>query len=108
MYRFFVEQNQVSGNVITITGSDVNHIGNVLRLKTGQEVTISDGQGKDYYCIIGEIQKDEVMLEIQYQCDSTYELSKKMFLFQGIPKKRQDGMDCSKICRTWCFFGGPC
>lgn len=87
MYRFFIEPEQVTGNQIEIVGGDVNHIRNVLRLKSGTEVTISDGQGKDYYCIIGEIQKDSVMLDIQYSCDSAYELSKKIVLFQGLPKK---------------------
>lgn len=87
MLRFFIEPEQVKGKTIEIIGSDVNHIRNVLRLKTKEEVTISDGQGIDYYCIIGEIQKECVILEIQYQCDSSYELSKKITLFQGLPKK---------------------
>ena len=37
MYRFFVEPSQVEETVIRICGSDVNHIKNVLRMKTGEE-----------------------------------------------------------------------
>ena len=33
MYQFFVESTQVQGDEIVITGSDVNHIGNVLRIE---------------------------------------------------------------------------
>ena len=38
MHQFFVDDTQISGTVITITGSDVNHIRNVLRMKIGEEV----------------------------------------------------------------------
>ena len=33
MYRFFVNPEQILDNEICITGKDVNHIKNVLRLK---------------------------------------------------------------------------
>ena len=32
MYRFFVEESQIYDGTVHITGSDVNHIKNVLRL----------------------------------------------------------------------------
>ena len=32
MHQFFVEKSQVGKEYVTITGSDVNHIRNVLRL----------------------------------------------------------------------------
>ena len=37
---------------IIIEGDDVKHISKVLRLKIGDKITISDGQGTDYECII--------------------------------------------------------
>lgn len=43
MYQFFVEPSQIQGNRITITGSDVNHIKNVLRMKSGEEIAVSNG-----------------------------------------------------------------
>ena len=50
MHHFFVTENQVNkeNKEIIITGSDVNHIINVLRMKAGEEVLISDGNGNDY------------------------------------------------------------
>ena len=40
MQRFFVEPYQIDNDahVIHITGADVNHIGNVLRMKKGEEL----------------------------------------------------------------------
>ena len=43
MYRFFVEENQIGEDRITITGKDVNHIRNVLRMNVGEKVLISNG-----------------------------------------------------------------
>ena len=36
MYQFFVEPSQIQDKKVIITGSDVNHIKNVLRLKPGR------------------------------------------------------------------------
>lgn len=37
MYQFFVEDEQVQQDRICIVGGDVNHIGHVLRMKTGRK-----------------------------------------------------------------------
>ena len=52
MYRFFVEPSQVEETVIRICGSDVNHIKNVLRMKTGEEILISTGETMEYTCYV--------------------------------------------------------
>ena len=54
MQRFFVEPSQIDegAHQIHITGSDVKHIVNVLRMKTGEELWISDGDKKEYHCTI--------------------------------------------------------
>ena len=43
MYQFFVEPSQIQDKKVIITGSDVNHIKNVLRLKTGEEIAVRNG-----------------------------------------------------------------
>ena len=48
MHHFFVNPEAVTSQTITITGPDVNHIKNVLRIKSGEEVLLSDGQGQDF------------------------------------------------------------
>ena len=66
MYRFFVEPSQVEETVIRICGSDVNHIKNVLRMKTGEEILISTGETMEYTCYIEEFLEDEVTAHIMY------------------------------------------
>ena len=41
MYHFFVEKEQVGEQLVTITGPDVNHIKNVLRMKPGEVIGVS-------------------------------------------------------------------
>ena len=91
MYRFFVKEDQIGEHKIHITGGDVNHIKNVLRLKTGDEVCVSDGGIYEYHCEILEFPEGEVLLEIHYKQEKNLELSSRVYLFQGIPKS--DKMD---------------
>ena len=56
MYQFFVQPEQIQGKTIRITGSDVNHMKNVLRMKPGEEISVSNGaDGKEYRCGIESI-----------------------------------------------------
>ena len=68
MQRFFVEPYQVleEEHRITLTGPDLNHMKNVLRMRIGEEVWISDGSEKEYHCTIEEFQhfkRENVNLE---------------------------------------------
>ena len=86
MYHFFVTKEQVDGTTIRVTGSDVNHIKNVLRMKTGETVTISDGENATYECVLSAIRPDEALFEIRTTEPVTNELPVKVVLFQGLPK----------------------
>jgi 16S rRNA (uracil1498-N3)-methyltransferase len=87
MHRFYVTPAQIQGNTVTITGSDVNHIRNVLRMKQGGEIVICNGQGKDCYCIISKVSETEITAEIRSEKDTGTELKARITLFQGLPKK---------------------
>ena len=86
MPRFFVTRSQVQGDEIVIQGNDVNHIKNVLRMRPGDELSLSDGEGMDYFCKIASIDRDEVRVNIENSWNSYVELPIKLYLFQGLPK----------------------
>ncbi len=87
MYHFFVEPSQICDTRVIITGSDVNHIKNVIRLKPGDEVSISNGtDGKDYRCGIEEITEAQVVCRLRFVREDGVELPSRVFLFQGLPK----------------------
>ena len=61
MQRFFVEPHQVQEEEhrITLTGPDVNHMKNVLRMRVGEDVWISDGKEKEYHCTIEAFEEEQ-------------------------------------------------
>ena len=81
MHHFFVNPEQVEDGLIRITGSDVNHIKNVLRIRQGEEMLVSDGTGRDYLC-----QAEEVTVRILETEEEGRELPSRIWLFQGLPK----------------------
>ena len=86
MYQFFVENSQIQNELVSITGADVNHIKNVLRMKIGERIRVSDENGCDYYCNIATVQAEEVTAEIVSKNEAGSELPAKIYLFQGLPK----------------------
>lgn len=85
MFQFFVDQKQIRGTDVLIMGKDVNHIKNVLRMRPGEQVRVSDNDGQDFYCQIREIGNEQVILDILSEAEGT-EPPVKITLFQGLPK----------------------
>ena len=87
MYQFFVEPSQIQDKKVIITGGDVNHIKNVLRLKPGEEIAVKNGvDGKEYRCGIEEFTQEQVICSLRFVREEGVELPSKIYLFQGIPK----------------------
>ena len=85
MYHFFVSEEQINGENAYIEGSDVNHIANVLRMKSGEELLISVKGDWDYLCKIVDIETDRVNLKVLESMEQR-ELPVNITLLQGIPK----------------------
>lgn len=86
MYHFFVDEGQINEDTITIEGTDVNHIKNVLRMKEKDKLLISNGTDKDFLCEILSISSQSVLCKIiDVDLEGT-ELPSKIYLFQGLPK----------------------
>lgn len=85
MFQFFVEPEQIEAERVIITGPDVNHIRNVLRMKNGEKIRISDNAGGDFLCEIAELGKEQITLKILEPCQGT-DLPIRVTLFQGLPK----------------------
>lgn len=89
MYQFFVETSQININdkTVTIYGSDVNHIKNVLRMKAGEEIAVSNGQdGREYRCGIASMEDDRIVCELLFIKEDGVELPSRVHLYQGLPK----------------------
>jgi RNA methyltransferase, rsmE family len=86
MYQFFVESGQIGKDSVMIEGSDVNHIKNVLRMKPGEKIRISEPAGENYFCEIAEIEDSFVRASILEKDETGTELPNRIYLFQGLPK----------------------
>lgn len=86
MHHFFAVPDQVRDGRIRLAGPDVNHIKNVLRIRPGEEVLISDGTGKDYICRITALDTGSVEACIESVSEEGRELPSRIWLFQGLPK----------------------
>ena len=86
MHHFFVSPEQIDGEYVYISGSDVNHIKNVLRMKIDEELLISNGQDKDYFCKIEAMDDNEIKARIMDVDFEGTELPCEIYLFQGLPK----------------------
>ncbi|MGN1267494.1 MAG: RsmE family RNA methyltransferase, partial [Dorea sp.] len=91
MQHFFVTPEQVKGENIFVEGSDVNHMKNVLRMRVGEKITVSDGNNLQYLCEVDHYEEAEAVLKIIEEKGVDTELSSKIYLFQGLPK--QDKME---------------
>lgn len=85
MYNFFANENNRNGSCYHITDKDSNHIVNVLRMKTGDELLVSCN-GTSSLCRIAEISDGVVVAEILEKNYKNTELPVKLYLFQGLPK----------------------
>ncbi len=86
MYHFFVDPSVIREGKVRITGADLNHMKNVLRMKAGEAVLISDGTGKDYNCQVEGYTEGEGILQILSESEDSRELPSGIWLFQGLPK----------------------
>ena len=90
MYHFFVDKDNILDDSILIKGDDYNHAVNVLRLKPGERVMISDPDGTDYMCSVASVEENEeeaaLRLLIEEVCEDNHELPARVVLFQCLPK----------------------
>ena len=89
MHRFYVDGCSEADKQIKITGEDVNHILNVLRLGVNDEITVSDGSSRDFQCRITQCNTDGepfILANIIDIFDNNSELPADIYLFQGVPK----------------------
>ena len=86
MYRFFVRPEQIRDGNIEITGDDVHHIRQVLRMRPGEEVLVSSGDDWEYTCRITALEDERVSAQILDVQKPGRELASRLYLFQCIPK----------------------
>ena len=82
MYQFFIEDENAAADFVTIEGSEVNHIKNVLRMKPGEKIRVCTRNGQNYFCSISDITESFVRADILEKEAESTELPCRVYLFQ--------------------------
>ena len=86
MARFFVKQENITDNQITISGNDAFHIARALRMAVGDEVTVCDEDGTEYSTHLTRIRDDECIAKIISKKSGSTESPVEITLFMAYPK----------------------
>ncbi len=86
MARFFINENQITGEDAYIEGSDVKHITRVLRMGPGDGLVLVDEKGCEYDSQIETVEPGRVMCHISAKHVINREPPLELVLCQGLPK----------------------
>lgn len=85
MPRFFLSIPD-DEQVITIVGADARHIAGSLRMRPGDSLTVCNGHGTDFACVITAADNEQVVLEVTDRHQNRSEPTVEITLYQGLPK----------------------
>ena len=85
MAKFFVDAIPDVGENAILVGENLTH-GKVLRLKTGEKVTICDGCGHEALCSVEEIVKDAISMKVEEVRASRAEAAVKVSVYMAFSK----------------------
>lgn len=85
MARFFVDAEQMRHDTIVLTGENAQHA-KVLRLKSGEQVLVCDGEGFECVCAVDGMSGSEVNLTVLERREAASEAAVKVSIYMGFPK----------------------
>lgn len=85
MPRFFIDAPPAQ-DTITVRGEDARHIARVLRMQPGETLTVCDGLGTDYECVLGQAAPDAVTARVVRAYPSAGEPGVRVTLYMALPK----------------------
>ena len=88
MPRFFLTDGSLTplSHTVSLTGEDARHLSLSLRMRTGEEITLSDGAGYEYRARLLSLSPAEVTAEVLSFERSRSEFPFPIHLYMGYPK----------------------
>ena len=86
MTRVYVDSPVAAGRRVVVEGSAANHIARVLRLRSGDSLTVFDGSGGEFGARIEEFRKDAVVVSVEEHRPLDRESPLPLTLVQGISR----------------------
>ncbi|HXT12145.1 MAG TPA: RsmE family RNA methyltransferase [Candidatus Angelobacter sp.] len=85
MHRFYLPPAECATGQLTLAGREAHHALHVLRLRNGDEVTILDGAGREFRCVVENFDRDKIQLSI-VETKPVPALPCRITLLQALPK----------------------
>jgi 16S rRNA (uracil1498-N3)-methyltransferase len=84
--RFFVKRNSIEGEHVLMGGRDALHISESLRLRSGDTVTVLDGEGTEYEVLLEEVSSRSVRGRVMSAQERKPVVNARVALFNALPK----------------------
>lgn len=85
MTRFFIKPDEFHESFIVLTGDNAAHA-RVLRLKSGEQVLVCDGQGNEWVCTVSDVSSTQVSLVVNAVQKSDTEAAVRVSVYMAFPK----------------------
>lgn len=86
MHRFFVPADWIQGNTVTLSGSVVHQIRDVLRLRPGDTIVVLDDSGWEYRVRLAAIEQARAVGQLEQKTLPRTEPRTKITLYQSLLK----------------------
>lgn len=86
MPRFFVKNENLSGNSVTVSGDDAWHIARSLRMAVGEKITVCDEDGNEHICTLEKITDECAIASVKESKRAKGEMPHRVVLYQALPK----------------------
>lgn len=97
MKRYLIEKNQFNIQNIVVTGTEHNHLKNVMRTRIGEHVVVVCGDGFDYECEVVEINKNDTRLVLIEKRQNLSEPRHNLTVFQALIKSDNMNLIVQKL-----------
>lgn len=84
MQKLFIDYTP--DKTVILDGEQARHVAKSLRMKAGDMLCVTDGNGSDYGCMIESVQGNEVRLKVCYKQACESEAACAVTIYQGNPK----------------------
>ncbi len=113
MPRFFAENGNFDGDLVTVLGDDAWHIARSLRMAVGEEITVCTPDGSEHICILERITDEAVAARVTESRKAGSEMPFRTLLYQALPKGDKMDLIVQKavengICTVVPFFSERC
>lgn len=102
MHRFIVREGLTVGAEVQFSAEEAAHAFKVLRLRAGEEVELTDGEGRLFSASLTEVSREQVTAEVNRELDGK-EAPVNITLYQGYPKSDKLELVTQKLTELGAF-----